>query len=269
MKDVTELENVAREIRKEVIQMHQKGPHVGSSLSPVDILTVLYFKIMNINSPNDPERDRFILSKGHGVSALYAVLSKKFFSDKKILEKYLVDGGNLYGHPVMGTLGGIEASTGSLGHGLSIGIGLALSGKNDKKNYKIYVLMGDGECQEGSVWESAMCASRLCLDNLAAVIDANTLQGYERVDNIQPIFTLKKKWEDFGWCVREVDGHNIKELNNVFKEIPFYKDKPSLVIAHTIKGKGIPDLENKLESHYLSIPKEKVKLYVERLEGTK
>lgn len=268
MKGVTELEDIAKGIRKKIIQMHQKGPHIGSSLSQVDILTVLYFKIMNINSPDNPERDRFILSKGHGVSALYAVLSKKF-SNEKIVESYLVDGGSLYGHPVIGTFGGIEASTGSLGHGLPIGIGLALSGKNDKKNYKIYVLMGDGECQEGSVWESAMCASRLCLDNLIAIIDANTLQGYERVDNIQPISTLKKKWEDFGWGVREVDGHNIEELINVFKEIPFYKDKPSLVLAHTIKGKGVSDLENKLESHYLSIPKEKVKLYIEKLEETK
>jgi len=260
-------ENIAKQIRKRLIKMHQKGSHLGSALSVVDILAVLYFDIMNINSFDDPDRDRFILSKGHACSALYATLAKKGFFNEEILEQYLSNDGLLYGHPVKGSVPGIEASTGSLGHGLPIGIGMAYAAKTNNKKFKIYVVMGDGECQEGSVWEAAMLASRLKLDNIVAIIDANNLQGFDIVENIQPIKTFKAKWEAFGWYVTEIDGHNLKELKKTFKNIPFEKNIPSLIIAHTIKGKGIAEMENKLEWHYLSVPKEKVSKFMEELEG--
>ncbi len=258
--------DIAKEIRKRIIKMHQKGPHVSATLSAVDILAVLYFDIMHIPSPFDPDRDRFILSKGHAASALYATLTKKGFIDEILLEQYLANNSTLYGHPVRGTAPGIEASTGSLGHGLSIGIGMAWAAKNNRKKFKIYVLMGDGECQEGSVWEAAILASRLKLDNIIAIIDANNLQGYEKVDNIQPVSSLKKKWEAFGWKVGEVDGHNVNKLKRVLKNLPHNTGKPYILIAHTVKGKGIAEMENKLEWHYFSVPKDKIESFIEELD---
>ena len=260
------MEKISTEIRKRLVTMHQTGSHFGSAMSIVDILTVLYFKIMNIPSPDDPDRDRFILSKGHATSAWYTTLAKKGFFPEEILDTYLDDGGQLYGHPVRGGVPGVEASTGSLGHGINIGIGMALAAQNDGKDYKVYVLMGDGELQEGSVWEGAMLASRLKLDNLVAIIDANKLQGFDRVENIQPINTFQKKWEAFGWIVKEVDGHDHGELEATFHEVPFKSGCPSVVIAHTIKCKGVPEMENKFESHYLSVPKDKVEQYVKELD---
>lgn len=256
---------IAKEIRKVIIKMHQRGPHVASALSVVDILSVLYFDILKINSFKDPDRDRFILSKGHAVSALYATLMKKGFLDKSLPEKYIIKGSDFYGHPVRGAVTGIEASTGSLGHGLSIGIGMALAAKKDNRKYRVFVLMGDGECQEGSVWEGAIQASRLKLDNITVIIDANKLQGYDRVENIQPVSALKDKWEAFGWGATEVDGHSTVELKKVLKRVPFIVNKPSLIIAHTIKGKGVPEMEGQLGWHYFSVPKEKVELFIKGL----
>lgn len=260
-------EKIAKEIRKEIIKMHQRGPHVGSALSAVDILAVLYFDIMNIRSFKDPNRDRFILSKGHAVSALYATFLKKGYLDRNVLEKYICKGGVLYGHPVRGSIPGIEVSTGSLGHGLSVGIGIALAAKNDNKKFRIYILMGDGECQEGSVWEGAIQASRLKLDNIIVIIDANNLQGYDKVENIQPLSTFKRKWEAFGWGVKEVNGHNIAELKDVLEYTPFIKDKPSVIIAYTVKGKGVTEMENQLCWHYFSISKDKVGLFIKKLKN--
>jgi len=259
-------ENISREIRKTLVRMHQTGSHFGGAMSIVDILTVLYFKVMNIPSPDDPDRDRFILSKGHSTSAWYTILAKKGFFPEEDLDTYLNDGGQLYGHPVRGGVPGIEASTGSLGHGINIGIGMALAARNDKKSYKVYVLMGDGEIQEGSVWEGAMLAARLKLDNLIAIIDANNLQGFDRVENIQPVSTFRRKWEAFGWGVKEVDGHNHGELEAGFLSVPFEPGCPSIVIAHTIKGKGVADMEDLFESHYLSVPKDKVEEYLCELD---
>lgn len=262
-----DLKETATGIRKKLVRMHQTGSHFGSAMSIVDILTVLYFRIMKIKSPDDPGRDRFILSKGHAVSAWYATLARKGFFDESVLDTYLKDGGGLYGHPVRGSLPGIEASTGSLGHGLAIGIGLALAGRKDGGNYRTFVLMGDGEIQEGSVWEAAMTAARLKLDSLVAIIDANNYQGFDCVENIQPIGTFRQKWEAFGWEVKEADGHNYQELEEALGKIPFQTGYPSLLIAHTIKGKGVSEMENKFESHYLSVPKDKVESYLRELEG--
>jgi len=258
-------ETIAKEIRKKVIKMHQKGPHIGSALSIVDILAVLYFDIMRIPSLNDPERDRFILSKGHAVSALYATLSQKGYFDKTLLERYICKGSVFYGHPVRGTVPGVEISSGSLGHGLCIGVGMALSAKRDRKKFRVYIVMGDGECQEGSVWEGAMHAARLKLDNIIVIIDANNLQGYDIVENIQPISTFKQKWSAFGWSVREVNGHSVTQLRNVLKRVPFVRNRPSVIIAHTVKCKGIPEMENKMGSHYCSIPEDKVDSFIDGL----
>lgn len=262
-----DIKETANGIRKKLVRMHQTGSHFGSAMSIVDILAVLYFRIMKIKSPDDPGRDRFILSKGHAVSAWYATLARKGFFDESVLDTYLKDGGGLYGHPVRGSLPGIEASTGSLGHGLAIGIGLALAGRKDGVNYRTFVLMGDGEIQEGSVWEAAMTAARLKLDSLVAIIDANNYQGFDCVENIQPIGTFRRKWEAFGWEVKEADGHNYQELEEALGKIPFQAGHPSLLIAHTIKGKGVSEMENKFESHYLSVPKDKVESYLRELDG--
>ncbi|OGI16906.1 MAG: hypothetical protein A2287_08040 [Candidatus Melainabacteria bacterium RIFOXYA12_FULL_32_12] len=256
----------ANEIRKVLIKMHQKGPHIGPALSVVDIITVLYFDIMNIPTPDDPDRDRFILSKGHASTVLYTTLAFKGFFDKLLLEGYLTDNSVLFGHPKRGALPGIEASTGSLGQGLSLGVGIALAAKTDNKKYRTYVVIGDGECQEGQIWEAAMLASKLKLDNLVVVIDANNLQGYDRVENIQPISTFKAKWEAFGWSVKETDGHDVNKLKEALQESPFESGKPSIVIARTMKGKGISEFEDDLKWHYFLVPQDKVSSYLEELE---
>ncbi len=257
---------ISKEIRQRLVRMHQKGSHFGSAMSIVDILTVLYFRVMDITSPDDPGRDRFLLSKGHAASAWYTTLARKGFVDEIILDTYLKDGGQLYGHPVRTGVPGVEASTGSLGHGINIAAGIALAGKNDGKKYRAYVLMGDGEIQEGSVWEGAILAARLKLDNLVAIVDANNLQGFDRVENIQPIETFRKKWEAFGWGVREVDGHDHRELEAAFRDVPFIPGAPSVVIARTTKCKGVKEMEGCFESHYLSVPAEKVECYCQGLE---
>ena len=264
-----DLRTLAKDIRKKLLFMHCKAgtSHIGSAFSIVEILIMLYFRILKINPmrPKNPDRDRFILSKGHAVSAWYVTLAKRGFFDEEVLDKYCIDGGILSGHPDRFSMPGIEASTGSLGHGLSIGVGLAFAGKKDRKNYRVFVLMSDGECEEGSVWEAAISASRLRLDNLIGIIDANKLQAYEKTDNIQPISSLKGKFENFGWSVKETDGHNFKKLEQVFTNIPIKKGKPTMIIAHTIKGKGIPIMENKLEWHYKSPKKNQLKDFIEEL----
>ena len=261
---------LAKDIRKKLLFMHCKAgtSHIGSAFSIVEILIMLYFRILKINSkePEDADRDRFILSKGHAVSALYVTLAKKGFFNEEILDKYCIDNGILPGHPDRFSIPGIEASTGSLGHGLPIGVGLAFAGKKDKKNYKVYVLMSDGECEEGSIWEAAISASRLKLDNLIGIIDANKLQAYEKTDNIQAISLLKGKFKNFGWSVREVDGHNFEKLEQGFANIPIEKEKPTMIIAHTIKGKGIPTMENRLEWHYKSPKENQLKSFYKMLE---
>lgn len=261
------LDDIANEIRKKLIVMHQKGCHIASSLSVTDILTALYFDIMNIESPDDPERDIFILSKGHSVSSLYVTLYKKGFIPESKLEEYLVNSGKLYGHPTRASLPGIEVSTGSLGHGLPVAVGIALAAKRDSTKRKVYVVMGDGESQEGSIWEAAMLAAANKLDNLVLIIDANNLQGYDVVDNIQPLKMLKTKFEAFGWNAKEIDGHNTEEISREIKRIDCASGKPSAFIAYTTKGKGIKEMENKLEWHYYSVPKDKVQAFVCELEG--
>ena len=251
---------ISKEIRKKVLKMafEARASHIGSSLSEVDILTVLYFKILSID-PKNPwfdDRDRFILSKGHGVAALYATLSQKGFFPENILDTYCKEGGKLPGHSTRNCAPGVEVSTGSLGHGLPMGAGMALAGKRDKKNYRVFVLMSDGECDEGTTWEAALFASHHGLDNLIVIIDYNKLQAFGRTNEVLNLEPLKEKWQSFGWKVKEINGHNFSEIENTLSRIPFEKTKPSLIIANTVKGKGISFMEDKLEWHYKNLTQE-------------
>lgn len=259
------IEEIVNDIRIKLVLIHQNSPHLASSLSALEIITILYYKTMNIINFEDPNRDRFILSKGHAVSALYSVLQSKGFLEYN-LDNYPRNGGKLFSHPVRNYIKGVEVSSGSLGHGLSIGIGIAYSAKIDGRNFMTYVLMGDGECQEGSVWEAAILGARLKLDNLVALIDANGLQDSDYVDNIQPNETLYKKWKAFGWNVKVCNGNVINELDLIIKN-NFVENKPLVVIIKTTKGKGIKEIENKLFAHHYIVPKEKVNYLVKELKN--
>ncbi|WPK12395.1 transketolase [Lysinibacillus louembei] len=255
-------------IRELILEMmhYSNSSHIGSCLSIVDILYVLYFKIMNVDSKdvNKINRDKFILSKGHGSAALYATLAEKGFFEKEYLKKYYIDDGVLPGHLDMQAVPGIESSAGSLGHGLSIGLGMALANRMDNNKGHIYVLLGDGECNEGSVWEAIMLASTLTVTNLTAIIDYNKLQSLGRTNEIIDQKNIAKRWEAFGWDVCEVDGHNLDELESVFKA---KVNGPKVVIAHTVKGKGISFMENKLEWHYKSPNSQQYSSALEELRG--
>ncbi len=260
---------IAKDIRRRIVYMHfQSGSsHIGSALSSVEILVSLYFNILRLNVQNENYRmrDRFILSKGHACSALYAVLAKKGFCPEKYLAEYCIDGGRLPGHVTKNCIPGIEVSTGSLGHGLSIGAGIAVAGKFDKLNYRGVVLLSDGECNEGSIWEAALFAGHHKLDNLVAIIDYNKIQALGRTKEILDLEPFRDKWSAFGWQVREVDGHDCDKIIQVFKKIPFKKDRPSLLIAHTIKGKGISFMEDQVKWHYKSPSKEELKIALAEL----
>ncbi len=248
-----QLETLLNKIKYEIIKIsyETKAHHIGSELSCLEILVCLYFSIMNIDSKRSfLERDNFILSKGHAALALYVVLKEKgFFTHKFLLNNFLTDGGKLGGHPDFNKKLGIDFSSGSLGQGLSIASGMALSDKIDKLKKKVFVLLGDGELNEGMIWESALFCSHHKLNNLYAIIDSNNLQGFGQNNKVLNIEPLSDKFKSFGWNVLSVDGHNIENILSVFKK--FKKNqKPNLLIAKTIKGKGIKFLENKLESHY-------------------
>lgn len=252
----------AKKVRKKVLKMifDSQMSHIGSSLSCVDILTVLYFAALK-------DKDKFILSKGHAASALYAVLAEKGFFPEEILKTYCQNEGKLLGHSTKDCVPGVEVSTGSLGHGLAMGAGMALAKKYDGQNERVFVLMSDGECDEGSVWEAAMFSSHHKLDNLIGIIDYNKIQAMGKTNEVVNLEPLAEKWQAFGWQVKEIDGHNFSEIENVLSEVPFEKEKPSLIIAHTIKGKGISFMENKLEWHYKSPNKEQFDRALKELEN--
>lgn len=243
--------------------------HPGGAFSSIDVMTALYFDVLKVD-PSEPdwrERDYFILSKGHSSVGLYAVLALRGFFDKEITKYFRQDGSILGGHPDMHKVPGVEMSTGSLGHGLSIGIGLALAARMDGRKNKVYVLMGDGETQEGSIWEAAMSAAHYKLDNIIGIVDRNRIQIDGFTEDVMSLEPYRSKWEAFGWEVREIDGHNMNEITTNLKEIPFKADKPSLVISHTTKGKGIPFMENKAEWHGKALKGEQAELA--RVEVTK
>lgn len=260
---------IAKEIRKTIIETSflAQSSHIGSSLSCVDILTALYFKILNID-PKNPKlknRDRFILSKGHAAVALYSTLAERGFFEKEKLNNYCKDASKLAGHSTKNCLPGIEVSTGSLGHGLPMGVGMALAGKKDNKNYRVFVLLSDGELDEGSNWEAFLFASHHKLDNLIAIVDYNKFQAFGKTNKILNLEPLKEKFKAFGWNVKEINGHNfddiVKSLSNLSKET----NSPTIILANTKKGKGISFMEEKLEWHYKSLTKEQRDLAIKEL----
>lgn len=226
--------------------------HVGSSLSLVEILRVLYDDILRIDPKraSDPNRDRCILSKGHGCLTLYAVLADKGFFPLDELKQQCRPGAKLGGHPERGHVPGVEASTGSLGHGLSIGIGMALAARMQKRDSRVFVIMGDGELDEGSVWEAALGAAKHGLDNLVAILDYNKIQSAGFVKDILNLEPLADKWRAFGFAVREVDGHDVAALKATLQAAPFEPGKPNFLICHTIKGKGFDFAENNPSWHH-------------------
>lgn len=247
------LANIANDIRIEIIEQvyNANSGHPGGSLSCADILAVLYFNQMNIDSenPNAKGRDRFVLSKGHCAPALYATLARKGYFDKELLKGFRKVESNLQGHPDMKKVPGVDMSTGSLGQGLSAAVGMAISSKMEHEGYRVYCLLGDGELEEGQVWEAAMSASKNKLDNLCAIVDYNTLQIDGNVEEVAGLIDIKEKFESFGFNVIEVNGHDIEALIHAFNSAKHQKDMPSVIIAHTIKGKGVSFMEGKAEWH--------------------
>lgn len=247
------LANIANDIRIGIIEQvyNANSGHPGGSLSCADILAVLYFNQMNIDSenPNAKGRDRFVLSKGHCAPALYATLARKGYFDKELLKGFRKIESNLQGHPDMKKVPGVDMSTGSLGQGLSAAVGMAIGSKMEHEGYRVYCLLGDGELEEGQVWEAAMSASKNKLDNLCAIVDYNTLQIDGNVEEVAGLKDIKEKFESFGFNVIEVNGHDIEALIHAFNSAKHQKDMPSVIIAHTIKGKGVSFMEGKAEWH--------------------
>jgi transketolase len=242
-------------LRKTIVRMLEasRRGHLGAAFSVVEILRVLYDDVLcyDPQNPKWPNRDRCILSKGHGCLALYVILAEKGFFPQSELWKFCKSNGILGGHPEH-MVPGVEASTGSLGHGLSIGVGFALNAKYEKASYRVFVILSDGETNEGSIWEAAMCASKHRLGNLTAIVDYNKQQSYSTTFEVQDMEPFADKWRSFGFAVREVDGHNVDELRSVLSNLPLEPNKPSAIISHTVKGKGIAFTENNLGWHHKS-----------------
>jgi transketolase len=246
----------SKELRRLCVRMLRGGGrgHVGSTLSLIEILRVLYDDVLRFDAANPrwKERDRCVLSKGHGCIALFALLEDKGFFPEAELDKFCRTNGILGGHPEYGKVPGVEASTGALGHGLSIGVGMALAARMEKRDSKVFVIMGDGEINEGSVWEAAMCAGKHKLSNLTAIIDYNKIQSAGFTRDIQDLEPLADKWKAFGFAVSEVDGHDVGALQKAFRALPLAADRPSTIICHTVKGKGISFAENDPKWHHQS-----------------
>lgn len=252
-KTIQNLKDTALELRKDILRaitIPQSG-HPGGSLSAIDIMVCLYFHKMKHNpkKSEDPDRDRFILSKGHAAPALYSCLAKSGYFPLKELETLRKLGSRLQGHPERTKLPGVEASTGPLGQGLSFANGVAIAGKLDKKHYKVYCLIGDGESQEGMIWEAAMTAPHYKLDNLCVILDHNKLQIDGEVKKVKGIEPITEKFKAFNFHVVEIDGHNYQEILSALEQADKIKQKPTIIIANTIKGKGVPSMENKVEWH--------------------
>ncbi|MGD2278901.1 MAG: transketolase [Candidatus Omnitrophota bacterium] len=269
---MNELKKKAIDIRRDILMMLEKAGsgHTGGSLSMVEILLSLYYQRMNIDckDPGRRDRDKFVLSKGHGCPALYAVLADLGFFPREELWTLRKLGSRLQGHPQLG-LPGLEISSGSLGQGLSIAAGFALADKMDGINARVYCLMGDGETNEGQVWEAAMTAAHYKLDNLCGIVDFNKLQIDGACCEVKDLGTYKEKWENFGWHAVETGGHDFEALDKAFKECQKVKDRPQLIIAHTVKGKGVSFVENKVEWHGIAPKKEELEKALEELDEQK
>lgn len=270
MADIKMLKEKATQLRKDIVTMicKSKSGHPGGSLSAADIVSTLYFNEMNVDpkNPKMEDRDRFVLSKGHAAPLLYAVLAEKGYFDKELLGTLRKFGSPLQGHPDMKKLPGIDISTGSLGQGLSVANGMALSAKLDNKSYRTYVLLGDGEVQEGQVWEAAMTSAHYKLDNVCAFLDSNNLQIDGNVDKVMGVEPLDEKWRAFGWNVIVIDGHNYEEILEALEAAKAHKGQPTMVIAKTTKGKGISFMENVCGFHGVAPTPEETEKALEELK---
>jgi transketolase len=269
--NTTPLDRRSRELRCQIVRMLEKGGrgHVGSAFSLVEMLRVLYDEVLKYDpkNPRSPQRDRFILSKGHGCLALYVLLAEKGFFPESELWKFCKVDGILGGHPEYGKVPGVEASTGSLGHGLSFGVGFALNARYEKTGYLTFVVCSDGESNEGSLWEAALCASKHKLSNLTVLVDYNKQQSYSTTYEVLDLEPYADKWRAFGFAVEEVDGHSVEQLRAALKRTPFNPQKPSAIICHTIKGKGISFVENNLNWHHKNkVTEDEVKSLLAELE---
>ncbi len=259
--DLGLLDRICREVRFQLVAMSHRAQsaHLAGAMSCVDLLVALYWTLLKIDpaKPDDPNRDRLVFSKGHAVSALYTVLAKRGFFPEAELDHYNEEGSRLPEQPSPRCVPGVEWATGSLGHGLGVGLGMAQAAHIQQRDYKVYVLMSDGECQEGSVWEAAMLAPRLKRGNLTALIDFNKWQATGRSDEVMAMEPLKKKWEAFGWAAHEVDGHNLAQI---FAALAAQRDPhiPVAIIAHTVKGRGVSYMEDDNNWHYRSPTAEEV-----------
>jgi transketolase len=244
---------LARKVRERVLRMSSRArsSHIGSCFSAAELLAVLYGEWLRVDprEPQAPARDRFILSKGHACAALYAVLAERGFFPVEWLDSFYQDGSRLPGHVTVG-VPGVEISTGALGHGLAIGAGMALAGKRDNALYRVVVMLSDGECDEGATWEAALLAPHHRLDNLTAIVDYNKIQSLGWVKDILDLEPLADKWRAFGWSVREIDGHDVDVIRRALGATPFEQGRPSCLVAHTIKGKGVSFMEGQLLWHY-------------------
>jgi len=260
----------ARSIRRKIIRMNANAGqgHTGADLSEADILATLFFNILNVDRErlNDQNRDRFILSKGHGIGGLYCTLAEAGYLDEALLDSYLKFDSPLPGHPVRQKTRFVELNTGALGHGLSVGVGLALAGRMRGLSYRVFVLTGDGELQEGSVWEAAMSASRFRLANLIVIVDRNTLQLADRTEHIMPLEPLAAKWEAFGFDVRECSGHDPAALIEAIDSLDPAGERPHVLIAKTVKGKGVSFIEDQAAWHHKIPIADQVKRAIQELE---
>jgi transketolase len=268
-RSLEQLQEIAKRVRRHIIEMTgaAKSGHPGGSLSAVEILVTLFFDVMR-HDPKNPhweDRDRFILSKGHGCPALYAVLAEAGYTPVDQLKTLRKLGSIYQGHPDRRFLPALEASTGSLGQGLSIGLGMALAARLDGKSYRTYVVLGDGESQEGQIWEAAMFAAYHKVDNLVAIVDYNKIQLDGFVKDIMDLEPFADKWRSFGWHVIELDGHDIRALEKAFAEAETVKGRPTAIIAHTIKGKGVSFMENEPKYHGIAPTPEEVELALKEL----
>jgi len=253
-----DLGRIAREIRFKLVEMSHAAstPHLGSAMSCVDILVAAYWRVLRLdtNKPADPARDRFILSKGHAASALYATLAKRGFFPASLLDTFAQHKSPLAEQPAPNCAPGVELATGSLGHGLPVGIGMAIAARIQHQDYRVFVCMSDGECNEGSVWEAAMFAPAQRLDRLCVIVDYNKWQATGRSNEIMHLPSLVEKWRAFGWSACEVDGHDIAALADAMRRTPDSSGKPVAIVAHTVKGKGVSFMEDDNNWHY-RIPK--------------
>ena len=270
IEDIKELEKKAKQVRRGIIEAvysNQSG-HPGGSLSVADIMTVLYFNEMNINpeNPNWEDRDRLVLSKGHCAPALYSCLANRGYFDVEELKTFRNINSRLQGHPDKNKVPGVDMTTGSLGQGLSSANGMAIAGKMDNKNYRVYCILGDGEIEEGQVWEAAMAANKYKLDNLCVIIDNNNLQIDGTIEEVMSSYPIDKKFRSFGFEIIKIDGHNIDEILKAFEVARNIKGKPTCIIAKTIKGKGISFMENQVGWHGKAPNEEQYKQAMEELK---